>query len=319
MSRHLATVASLLTLTCAPALAWDFEGHKASAEVVYARLDTDDRDRIMSLLESHPRYREDFLQLMPADIAGGAITDRQRWLLVQAANWPDHVRRLPDDIRPDFHRGPWHYINHVVWLTDDDRAALDGTLAHNRSTLFEAPLDGSMNAVQALKGNLALFHDQSAPAAARALALCWVLHISADLHQPLHTVALFSQNLFPAGDRGGNLIEVRREADTDNLHYVWDSLIETAVSVDAERHTFRPDADRLSIEEWTLEHANLARMHVYSGEVIAQLVGIANRGDTPIITLSEEYLANARRVAERQLVLAGRRTAVMLRDGIAAP
>ena len=256
---------------------------------------------------------------MPSGTAGGSITDRQRWLLVQAANWPDHARRLPDSIRTDFHRGPWHYINQVVWLTDDDRAALDGTLTHNRSMRFEAPLNTSMNAVQALQGNLALFHDRSAPAADRALALCWVLHISADLHQPLHTVALFSESLFPDGDRGGNLIEVRRKAETSNLHYVWDSLVEEAGSIDVEQQVFRPGADRLPIEQWTVQHADLARRHVYAGEVVAQLVGIANRNKAPVISLSEEYLANARRVAERQLVLAGRRTALLLRTGTDEP
>ena len=42
----------------------------------------------------------------------------------------------------------------------------------------------------------------------RAIALAWLFHLISDVHQPLHTVQLFSRE-YPHGDRGGNEVCVR--------------------------------------------------------------------------------------------------------------
>lgn len=49
----------------------------------------------------------------------------------------------------------------------------------------------------------------------RKLALYFVLHLVADLHQPLHVGNGF--------DKGGNTISVKFNGRRSNLHYVWDS------------------------------------------------------------------------------------------------
>ena len=311
MSRRIALLFLAGALASTSALAWDYDGHKVTAEVVYAALDADERVRMVALLESHPRYQEDFVAPMPT----GA--DRQRWLLWQAAYWPDLARRFPEPLRPEYHRGTWHYINHVVWLTDDDRAALDGTLTHNLSTSHGGPLRAGLNAVQALKGNLGIWHDPSASDADKAIALCWILHITGDLHQPLHSVALFSQELFPEGDRGGNLIEVRWGSETRNLHYLWDSLVESARDVDVSSARLRAiQSDSIvesAIERWVLQHANLARQNVYSGEIVAQLIAARDAGRPATVSVSGDYLERAERIAVRQLILAGERATGLLK------
>jgi hypothetical protein len=304
-------------LAAGPALCWDYPGHKASAEVAYSVLSAEERDRFATLLRSHPRYDEDFAAMMPAEITSGSRSDRARWLLWQAAYWPDIARGLPDPMRGNYHRGTWHYINSVVWLTDDDREALEGTLKHNVATNFEAPLRQGMNAVQALRGNLATWRDPAASDADRAVALCWVLHIAGDLHQPLHNTALFSRTLFPEGDRGGNLIEVRRGREARTLHYVWDSLLDEADDLRPSIHTRRV-IDRLAVDDaaidrWLLQHSNLARLSVYNGELAAQLIAAHRGGEPPVIRLSDEYLHRARSIARHQLIVAGHRMAALLR------
>jgi hypothetical protein len=300
---------SLVTM---PALAWDYEGHKVTAEVVYATLGAEERARLIAILESHPRFQADFVAQMPAD------ADRDRWLLWQAASWPDLARRFPESERDNYHRGTWHYINHVVWLTDEDRATLDGTLAHNRSTSYHGPLQDGLNAVQALKGNLDAWHNPAASAADKAIALCWILHITGDLHQPLHNVALFSRHLFPEGDRGGNLIEVQWGQETRNLHYVWDSLVDDALDVDIAPAGLRtiPDGwiDNSRIERWSRQHANLARLNVYTGEVVAQLIAARSSENLSPISVSDAYLEHGRAISVRQLQLAGRRAASLIRQ-----
>src|SRR5262249_3075913 len=60
----------------------------------------------------------------------------------------------------------------------------------------------------------------------KAIALAWLFHLVADIHQPLHTVQLFTVD-FPQGDRGGNEICVRvTEAGRPmDLHRFWDGVI----------------------------------------------------------------------------------------------
>jgi hypothetical protein len=63
----------------------------------------------------------------------------------------------------------------------------------------------------------------------RAVALCWVFHLLGDMHQPLHTIKLFTTQ-FPApeGDRGGTRFYIRvkpTNATTISLHAFWDDLV----------------------------------------------------------------------------------------------
>lgn len=56
----------------------------------------------------------------------------------------------------------------------------------------------------------------------RGFALRNLLHLVGDLHQPLHTVAMYS-NFTPNGDLGGNLWPVPGVPYANNLHKLWDS------------------------------------------------------------------------------------------------
>jgi hypothetical protein len=67
----------------------------------------------------------------------------------------------------------------------------------------------SPNILTAYAQNLAIVNG-GGPTAERAIAVCWVFHLGGDVHQPLHTVALFSAD-YSQGDRGGNLVWVRAQ------------------------------------------------------------------------------------------------------------
>lgn len=50
----------------------------------------------------------------------------------------------------------------------------------------------------------------------------YLIHLVGDIHQPLHSVAMFS-NEFPEGDQGGNKITVKAPNGTSyNFHSFWD-------------------------------------------------------------------------------------------------
>ena len=104
-----------------------------------------------------------------------------------------------------------------IYLEESDERELDGKLDHNMSTVFSPSLRKNLNVIQALKGNLLLWADEDASDAEKAVALCWILHLVGDMHQPLH--------VGNKEDIGGNAIIVFTSATDQNantkLHAVW--------------------------------------------------------------------------------------------------
>lgn len=78
------------------------------------------------------------------------------------------------------------------------------------------------NIIQATKLCVAVLNDDSADDEEKAKHLCWLFHLVGDLHQPMHTTALFTTERFSEGDRGGNETEI---TPGSNLHSFWDSRL----------------------------------------------------------------------------------------------
>jgi hypothetical protein len=315
MRKNICLVITLL-LVSIPGHAWHERGHRITAEIAYEAMSTTQRRAVLAALEAHPRWHEDFATQMPANVANGSAYLRGQWAMARAANWPDLVPRSGDGVRTRYHRSRWHYINVPVWLTAGDEAILDGRLDHNTETVFTLPLRQNLNVIQALRGNLVVWHDSDASDADRAVALCWILHLVGDMHQPLHTVALFSHAYFPEGDRGGNRIDVAWEGETRNLHAVWDGFPNDMADLSPTSSTVRlinaDPVDDPAIDEWLMHHANLARKFVYTPPVREQLIEGLATADLPAIELSSAYVVAARSIARRQINLAGHRIAKLL-------
>jgi hypothetical protein len=314
--RQLFVAVSFCLLAGSPAHAWHEVGHKATAAIAFEAMTPAMQREVLEVLEAHPRFDEDFRRRMPPEIANGSESQRGKWALQQASVWPDLVPQLGDKVRTRYHRSRWHYINLLVWLTDEDETALASRLDHNMDTMFSPPLRQNLNVIQALRGNLQVWHDPAARKADRAVALCWIVHLAGDLHQPLHTVALFSADWFPDGDRGGNSIEVQWGDETRNLHAVWDGLPTDMADLSPSARTLRSIredvVDDAAIDEWLSHHASLARKFVYTDEVKGQLVARLSDRKPPVIELSRDYLVAARSIARRQINLAGHRIAALL-------
>ncbi len=303
----------LITLLPAPVLAWHETGHRKTATIAWEQLTVDEQDRIAIIIRAHPRFREDFADLLPHNVDAAAADS---WYFTQAAVWPDHIQDLGDDVRAEYHRSRWHYINVPVYLEETDRERLAGRLDHNMVLEFTPPLRQNLNVIQALQGNLGVWHDATATDADKAVALCWILHLTGDLHQPLHTVALFSSAYFPRGDRGGNEIPVAWDARTRNLHSVWDGLPTDMRTFDASAATHaRLGAERVAdakIDNWLWRHAGLARDHVYTKALRVDLLRGLRESELRELELDNNYLTNARSIAQQQVVLAGYRLAALL-------
>jgi len=119
--------------------------------------------------------------------------------LADVANWADEQREL-------FGSAPWHSVDVPISESRYDprycspRGCVVSKIEEFRRVLLN-PAAGKPEKEQALK---------------------FLIHLIADLHQPLH--------VGDHNDRGGNLLQIRFFDEGSNLHRVWDSQI-------MERHT----------------------------------------------------------------------------------
>lgn len=305
-----------LWFVMSPAFAWNEAGHKMSAGIAFELLGEKQQQQAAAIFNAHPRFRQDFAAAMPQEIASGSARAKALWMFERASIWPDLVQHRGKAVAARYHRGTWHYINLPVFLSVEDETELAHGLEHNVSTEFAPPLRENLNVVQALKGNLLVWRNESASTADRAVALCWILHLTSDLHQPLHNAALFSREYFPQGDRGGNSIAIRRKRDVSNLHAVWDRLPNRSDDLTPDEKTralLSNDVARIqSIDAWARQQHMRAMEYVYTEEVTRQLLQrISNRQD-PEIELSPEYLSTAKQVALPQVIIAGHRVAALI-------
>ncbi len=307
----------------APAMAWDSVGHRVSAQVAVAFLEPGVRERLVAILAAHPRYQEDFLDDVPGFIDASNQIEYESWLLGQAAFWPDIARGLPRGERERYHRGNWHYID-GAWLRG--HAATQGNSyvgidplpdfpgMEAEAILNEADVD---NVVLGLDYNMALLADAATDPARRAVALCWVLHLAGDIHQPLHTGSLFSARLFGNGDAGGNGIDTSE----GNLHAVWDGALreQGVVAGISAILDWLNDIDQTEFEsaplDWTLwmeESRELVTTTVYPDTVREEILAAEREGrDLGEIALSAGYLAEMREISRQRLGLTALRMALL--------
>ncbi|TWT98204.1 S1/P1 Nuclease [Botrimarina colliarenosi] len=167
--------------------------------------------------------------------------------------------------------------------------------------------------------------DSRQPAADRAIAACWLAHLTGDAHQPCHAGSLYASVAFPDGDRGGNEIKL---LNGRNLHALWDGLLGPRFDEgDTDRRLTEIITDEdlielgdISFEEvdpllWLAESREVVRMVVYTAEVVAPVRAVSGgkASQLPPIRLSQEYLKAAGVVATLRADEAGYRLAAVWR------
>jgi len=301
----------------APGVAWAWfdAGHMLIAEIAYRKLQESPESwkQIVELLKAHPRLA-DLKQGMPEGLA-----ENEQWhfIFLKAATWPDMVRAKPTmdadakKISQQYHHGPHHYINYPL-NTEEVKGA--------EPEEKWKPGTDPQNIVQALEMNAQGLRDAKKSAEDRAVCLAWILHLVGDVHQPLHTIALFSK-AFPEGDRGGNLFQLKIEKGEKlgNLHLFWDSLLgeddranlkSIVESADALLKQFPPET--LKDELGQSGYAAWAK----AGFELAKKVAYLDGKLAPHQALSDDYKKAAHDAANRQAALAGYRLANTLIEAL---
>lgn len=286
----------LMTGLLTTSYGWNRATHMVTGALAYRELQTTAPQlipRIVALLRRHPDYQQRWADKLSDPIL--TEEDRNQYLFMLAARWPDDVRSTTYD------HPTWHYINYL-YAPEQGMARTDTTLATGETILQAFALNQ-----QTLRSN--------APDSSKAIALCWLFHLVGDVHQPLHTTALVDKQ-FSEGDRGGNLfkIKVLMSSQTSNLHSFWDGMLldtddYTAVrnlAVQIRQVTRRnelPQLGKADIVTWSKESFILAQDNAYRSNTLRP--GTDQDG----AVLPADYVATVTPIARRQVALAGYRLA----------
>jgi hypothetical protein len=313
-------LALCLLLIPSPALAWSEAGHKIIASIAFRRLTPREQQAFVDLLKQHPRYVEDFEQKIPEDLEPESLNE---WLFQQAAIWPDMARGFKGEAAK-YNHPIWHYVDEPLFLTDADETALKGHIAENLSATPPDNPEKKMNVIQTMRLARSMLASREVPASEKAVMFCWLMHTVGDIHQPLHSTAMFSRKLFPKGDKGGNSVKTQQHG---NLHSLWDSFLGGKIKFRTARNraielynepAMQPRgmaaAKDLNEEHWVAQSHKLAAEYAYTTEVVGALRQFEPTGEPEPIRLSEEYLKTGGGVARKQANAAGYRLAVVLRE-----
>jgi S1/P1 nuclease len=315
--RVAALVLATSSLPPTVALAWNGYGHELSACVAYQDLKPETKKRVNVLLRSHPDYDRLLAKGCPSGF------DKDQFVFMKAAIWPDLMRDKQLD--PDLveHHGPWHYIN-VPCGSD--------VASRPRPESEWKPGTEPQNIVQAMQKCAADLREPQTPDVDRAKRLCWIEHLIGDVHQPLHTVSNYSTG-FENGDEGGNLFLVSEKGKVWKLHAFWDDVLGTTDNVreiskcgselrgarDLSRGSVQADLAEKSYVKWVDAGVTLAGTVAYEkGQLEGARSVDKNHLPATAPELPTDYRKNAEKVARRQIALAGYRLADVLNELLAA-
>ena len=158
--------------------------------------------KVIAILKKHPdfnlRWRHRY-DSVPA-------ADKDLFLFMEAARWPDDIKSWYLKTKPSEIHKPSHYVDHPITF---DNSPIGQPEKENILVAFKTNLD-----------QLASKHAKDSD---KAISLCWIFHLMGDIHQPLHNASLFS-HAFPAptGDRGGNNFKII--GGPSELHAFWDDV-----------------------------------------------------------------------------------------------
>jgi len=304
--------AFFIALAAAPsttAFAWSNQGHMVTGAIAYddlARTDPGLIAKIEAIMANHPdKARFD------RALVGYSGEARTRRLFEMMARWPDDARNGPYD-----HPG-WHYWLRLIPSQADPAKVPPTILAMSTG-----------EAAEAYRLNLATVRDAYAPAADRAVSLCWLFHLAGDIQQPLHGGHLISGR-FPLSDRAGEsgFVKPAEGGEVTNLHVYWDSTVggdeENDANVEAVRVRLEAAWPRAALEEltgkadpdafrsWADESFALARTVVYKGGTYE---GAAT--SAAAVPVPPGYQAARQTTGERRVALGGHRIADAVRAAL---
>lgn len=305
--------------------AWDELGHQQSAALAFEQLTREEQHYWIDVLRHHPRFEQDFLSAMPAALKAASQSEQQRWLFARAGYWPDVARGLPETARRQFNRPNWHWIDGRwvrsdaprqgnVYLDSMPRPDIQGPNDQRirQLNLSDNVMTALITAATTLEKPLPSHNAEQR--ADMAVALCWYLHLGADIHQPLHAGALYNETHLPEGDRGGNLI---RLTSRSNLHSRWDQALRGSRRDELLSSFEQLDAQQVGTDfspgTWLRESREILHTAVYTDAVKAQILATPANADDIRVELQDDYHSAMQSIALQRIALSAARLAAHLK------
>jgi len=242
--------------------------------------------------------------------------EKDRTAFIMASRWADDIKRKKSYIDDGTHNGNRppatpqasqnigysDHLRHKYWHFIDMPFSPDGT------TTVAPPVPNAQTEIALFRSTL------QSPDASREIKsydLVWLIHLIADVHQPLHATSRFDVT-FPEGDDGGNTVNVclKTCSRTEALHFFWDSALGSSADPKAAVREAslipNPDPQLAVIEDeatWIQESFQLAESQAYKNPVGTEA--------GPYL-LTDDYKAAAKKVAQERIALAGFRLANLL-------
>lgn len=298
----------LLLAGTSMASAWNDKGHMTVARLAWKELTAAERAKIVAFLKSHP-HSDEFLKAAKPD-----NFPEDEWVFLRAATWADWIKSK----HPNMSVGERHYINYP-FVTPG-------------STVVPPKLDETgENIVTGITKQLAEAKG-GGNQESRAKAITWLFHLVGDIHQPLHTTALFNDD-FPKGDRGGNWSTVQISGGHNvQLHSYWDGLLGKSTSRSSILGTVLeatnlgdddPTAAKnlkanTTPESWAKESFELAKKVAYQNGTLKPANNHDHLEDATIPMTQADYAEKAGETARLGAYKGGKRLAQLLREVIAA-
>lgn len=288
MRRFLHTLCSTLAfvLACTPALAhaWNAAGHRLTASIAWQQLSAPSRDFVAAALARHPDYPRWVEKARSAEAAD---------IFAEASTWPDDIRNDPrfynEDREPPTPPLPglsdtarhkrWHYVD----------LGADGKV---REGEIDQQIERLSQLLRSTRKNEQISY-----------ALPWLLHLVADIHQPLHVGR--------DGDEGGNRVEIEnpfnKRLPFSSLHTYWDDLPGPPW---LRGKRLENNSARLIDNFPAPAQGNVRQWREESHRLLADAYPRANGSLLPMIT--EEFHQQARETANRRILEAGYRLGRLL-------
>jgi hypothetical protein len=288
MRRYLIALSFLLFPLLAEA--WNAAGHRLVAAIAWQHLSPASREFVAQALGRHPDHARWVKKARSAEPAA---------IFAEAATWPDDIRNDPrfhdegkNDPTPALPGFPdsarhknWHYVD----VDDHGRPArgeVDRQIARLASVLRSTAKNDEIS-----------------------YALPWLVHLVADIHQPLHAGRL--------DDEGGTTVEIEnpfnKRLPFSSLHIYWDDLPGPPW---LRGRRLEDKARRLIAEYPAPRQGNVALWRDESNRLLASAYPDAVGSLLPIIT--DDFNRRANAIANRRIVDAGYRLGRLLETSISA-
>jgi len=319
---------------------WGNAGHEAVAYVAWQQLNPDTQKRVIELLAMVPTlHNSDNTKSIPGyadwvnDLpAGLSQDDRNLYLFMRAATWPDTIKHqwLRDSDNPPAGNkssepaiGYTDTASHGYWHFVDAGFASDG------SKVPDTPTPNAATQIAALR--TAIASTDASLELLKSYELVWLEHMVGDIHQPLHGAVRFFAN---KGDAGGNDIKItmptamKKQFEVTlsktapaELHAFWDDLpgegepapaVPLAVTFAKALPAAQGDISDTDPDDWAKESLTIAEKDVYSAPIGK---GLAPAGGSSY-AITQAYYDTAMQDAKVRIALAGARLAKLLNENL---